>query len=141
MGEGIVIEVIDGDTVDVRLVGGDERVRLLGIDTPETVDPRRPPECFGAEASSRTHELLPPGTAVILERDVEPRDHFGRLLAYVYRRSDRLLVNHRLVAEGLATPLSIAPNTARQAELASAAIEARRRGRGLWSACARDPPG
>jgi micrococcal nuclease len=140
-GEGVVLDVIDGDTIDVRLADGDERVRLLGIDTPETVDPSRPPECFGAEASARTNELLPAGTLVVLERDVEPRDHFGRLLAFVFRRRDRLLVNRQLLAEGLATPLAIAPNHARRAELEAAAAEARHAGRGLWAACARDPPG
>jgi micrococcal nuclease len=140
-GEGVVVDVVDGDTIDVRLAGGDERVRLLGIDTPETVDPARPPECFGAEASARTRELLPAGTVVVLQRDVEPRDHFGRLLAFVFRRRDRLLVNRQLLAEGLATPLSIAPNHARRAEMAAAADDARRAGRGLWAACARDPPG
>jgi micrococcal nuclease len=140
-GEGVVLDIIDGDTIEVRLANGNERVRLLGIDTPETVDPSRPPECFGAEASARTHELLPAGTLVVLERDVEPRDHFGRLLAFVFRRRDRLLVNRQLLAEGLATPLTIAPNHARRAELEAAAAEARHAGRGLWAACARDPPG
>jgi micrococcal nuclease len=140
-GEAVVTHVIDGDTIEIRLAEGEERVRLLGIDTPETVDPTRPPECFGAEASSRTRELLPAGTVVVLERDVEPRDHFGRLLAFVYRRRDRLLVNRQLLAEGLAEPLVIAPNHARRAELAAVAAEARRAGRGLWAACARDPPG
>ena len=140
-GEGVVVEVVDGDTVDVRLAAGEERVRLLGVDTPETVDPSRPPECFGAEASARTRELLPAGTVVVLERDVEARDHYGRLLAFVFRRSDRVMVNRALLAEGLATPLTIAPNVAYRAELASVAAQARREGRGLWSACARDPPG
>ncbi|MGH9117096.1 MAG: thermonuclease family protein [Acidimicrobiales bacterium] len=140
-GEGVVVEVIDGDTVEVRLADGEERVRLLGVDTPETVDPSRPPECFGAEASARTRELLPTGTVVVLERDLEARDHYGRLLAFVFRRSDHLMINRALLAEGLATPLAIAPNLAYRAELASVAAEARRAGRGLWSACARDPPG
>jgi micrococcal nuclease len=139
-GEGVVIDVVDGDTIDVRLAGGQERVRMLGIDTPETVDPSRPQECFGAEASARTRELLPTGTRVVLQRDVEPRDHFGRLLAFVFRRRDRLLVNMELLAEGLATPLTISPNNARHSEFASVADQARREGRGLWSACARDPP-
>jgi micrococcal nuclease len=140
-GEGVVVDVIDGDTVAIRIAGSEERVRLLGIDTPETVDPTRPPECFGAEASARTRELLPEGTVVVLQRDVEPRDHFGRLLAFVFRRRDRLLVNRQLLAEGLATPLVIAPNDARRAEMAAVAAEARRTGRGMWAACARDPPG
>jgi micrococcal nuclease len=140
-GTGVVTEVIDGDTVVVRLSTGEEHVRLIGIDTPETVHPERPPECFGAEASARTKALLPPGTVVRLERDAEPRDHFGRLLAYVVRQRDGLLVNRVLLEEGLARVLSIAPNRARQAELAAAAAAAERAGAGLWSACPRAPPG
>jgi micrococcal nuclease len=140
-GTGVVTEVIDGDTVVVRLATGEEHVRLLGIDTPETVHPDKPPECFGPEASARTRALLPPGTVVRLERDAEARDHFGRLLAYVIRQPDGLLVNRVLVEEGLARVLTIAPNRARQAELAAAAASAERSGAGLWSACPRAPPG
>jgi micrococcal nuclease len=140
-GTGVVTEVIDGDTVVVRLATGEENVRLLGIDTPETVHPDKPPECFGPEASARARALLPPGTVVRLERDAEARDHFGRLLAYVIRQPDGLLVNRVLVEEGLARILTIAPNRAHQAELAAAAASAERSGVGLWSACPRAPPG
>lgn len=138
---GLVVVVIDGDTLVVRLRHGEERVRLIGVDTPETVDPARAPECFGAEASARTTELLPPGTEIRLERDVEGRDRYGRLLAYVFRTSDGLLINRVLLEEGLGEPLHIAPNTAYRADLAAAGADARAQGRGLWSACARDPPG
>jgi micrococcal nuclease len=140
-GTGIVVGVVDGDTIDITIGRRDERVRLLGVDTPETVDPDRAPECFGYEASARTAELLPAGTEVRIQRDVEARDRYGRLLAYVFRRSDGLLVNRALVEEGLAQPLDIAPNHAYRAELAGAAARARDAGRGLWAACARDPPG
>ena len=78
--------------------GRDERVRLIGIDTPETVDPRKPVQCFGKEASDHTKALLPAGTAVRLERDAEARDRYDRLLAYVYRASDGLFVNLELGA-------------------------------------------
>lgn len=139
-GTGVVEDVIDGDTVDVRLATGPERVRLIGIDTPETVHPERPPECYGPEASARTRQLLPPGTVVRLERDAEARDHFGRLLAYVFRERDGLLVNRALLEEGLARPLTIAPNDARRPDLAAAAAHAERSGAGLWSACPRAPP-
>jgi micrococcal nuclease len=139
-GSGVVIEVVDGDTIDVAIGGREERVRLLGIDTPETVDPDRAPECFGSQASARTAELLPTGTEIRIERDVEGRDRYGRLLAYVFRRADGLLVNRALVEEGMAEPLDIAPNHAYRPELAAAAARARAAGRGLWAACARDPP-
>ena len=76
--------VVDGDTIDVELGGHAERVRLLGIDTPETDEPGKPVQCYGKEASAAHQaELLPAGTAVRLERDVEARDRYGRLLAYV----------------------------------------------------------
>src|SRR4051812_19756968 len=77
-----VTRVVDGDTLVVAVDGHDEKVRLIGIDTPETVDPRKPVQCFGKEASRRMSELLPPGSEVRLERDAELRDRYGRLLAY-----------------------------------------------------------
>jgi micrococcal nuclease len=134
-GQGTVIRSVDGDTVDVRIGGADERVRLLGIDTPETVDPRRPVGCFGKEASQRTAALIPPGTVVRLERDVEARDKYGRLLAHVYRVDDGTYVNLTLLAEGFATTLTIKPNVAHTDELAAASRAARAAKRGLWGAC------
>lgn len=134
-GTATVVRVVDGDTVDVRLGRRAETTRLLGIDTPETVHPGAPVGCFGPEASARTKALLPAGTAVRLARDVEARDRYGRLLVYVTRVRDDLFVNHALVADGFARPLSIAPNDAHRSELARAAAEARAAGRGLWGAC------
>jgi micrococcal nuclease len=130
-----VVRVVDGDTVVARLPGGEESVRLIGIDTPETVDPRKPVQCFGKEASNRTKALLPPGTPIRLERDVEGRDHFGRLLAYVYRADDGTFVNLALAEEGYAQPLSIAPNVAYASRFAAATAAARRERKGLWGAC------
>jgi micrococcal nuclease len=130
-----VVEVVDGDTIDVEVAGRTEHVRLIGIDTPETKDPRTPVECFGAEASARTAELLPPGTEVRLVSDVEERDRYDRLLAYVYRVDDGLFVNLALAREGYADQLTIAPNVAHTAELRAAISEARREQRGLWPAC------
>src|SRR4051794_30500426 len=95
-GRATVVRVIDGDTVVLDIGGSEEHVRLIGIDTPETKKPDHPVECFGPEASARTTELLPKGTAVRLERDVEPRDRFDRLLAYVYRASDDLFIERSL---------------------------------------------
>jgi len=130
-----VERVIDGDTVVVRLPGGHERVRLVGIDTPETVDPRKPVQCFGKEASNHTKALLPKGTPIRLERDVEARDKYGRLLAHVFRRQDGMFVNLDLAEEGYARPLTIPPNVAYADQFAGAAAEAQRAGRGLWRAC------
>jgi micrococcal nuclease len=130
-----VTKVIDGDTIDVRIGRQVRRIRLIGIDTPETKDPRKPVQCFGKEASARTAALLPPGTEVRLERDVEETDVYDRTLAYVYRASDGLFVNLSLVAEGLADTLRIAPNTAHASAFAEAAARARNQQLGLWKAC------
>lgn len=133
-GEARVLSVVDGDTVRVRLGNGSETVRLLGIDTPETVHPTKPVECFGREASRRTKELLPVGTTVRLERDLEARDRYGRLLAYV-RRADGTFVNLALLEEGYALPLTIPPNVAYAESFAAAGRGAREEGRGLWASC------
>lgn len=131
-----VAEAIDGDTVDLEFAGGRrERVRLLGIDTPETVKPDAPVECYGPEASARAEALLPAGTEVLVQRDEEARDRYGRLLAYLWRRADGLFVNRSLVADGYARTLSIAPNDAHRAALSAAAADARAAGAGLWGAC------
>ena len=134
-GTATVVEVSDGDTIDVDFGGDVEAVRLLGIDTPETHHPTKPVECFGAEASARTAELLPEGTAVHLVRDVQARDRYGRLLAYVYRAEDDLFVNRSLAEDGYADTLDIAPNDAHAAELAQLVSVARAEGRGLWGRC------
>lgn len=134
--DAVVTSVTDGDTIVVRTTAGaTERVRFIGIDTPETRDPRRPVECFGREASARTAALLPPGTAVRLEPDVEARDRYGRLLAYVWRAADAVFVNRVLVEDGWAVPYRYPPNV-RYADLFSRlGAEARVAARGLWQAC------
>lgn len=138
-GEGLpgrIVSVTDGDTVVIDFgASGTERVRLLGIDTPETVRPNSPVECWGPEASARTEELLPAGTEVLGQRDVDARDRYGRLLLYLWRADDGLFVNRQLLVEGHATVLAIAPNNARRADLSAASADARRAGRGLWGAC------
>lgn len=132
---GTVVAVIDGDTVDVDLGGRVERVRLLGIDTPESVDPDRPVECHGPEASAFARSLLPEGTAVRLERDEEARDRYGRLLAYLFRVDDGVFVNEAILAAGEAEILSIEPNHAYAGRLATTASAARAAGLGLWGGC------
>jgi micrococcal nuclease len=132
---GVVTRVVDGDTLHVRLAGRDEPVRLIGIDTPESVKPGSPVECFGKEAARRLRALLPEGTEVRLERDVEARDRYGRLLAYVFRRRDDLFVNQALAADGFAEVATFPPNVAYVDRFVSAVADARGAGRGLWSAC------
>lgn len=131
----VVTRVVDGDTLDVDLGGRTERVRLLGIDTPESVKPGTPVQCFAKEATRRLQALLPSDTPVRLVRDVEERDRYGRLLAYVYRQPDQLFVNLDLVRGGYAHVLTFRPNVTHADELTQAASEARRTPRGLWAAC------
>ncbi|MDP1804685.1 MAG: thermonuclease family protein, partial [Acidimicrobiales bacterium] len=114
----VVRKVVDGDTLDVS---GGERVRLIGIDTPESVAPDRPVGCFGKEASRFTASLVPPGTPVRLVGDVEQRDRFGRLLAYMYRQADGLFVNAELLRQGYAQLLTIPPNIAHTDEFTAIA--------------------
>jgi len=134
-GTAFVSRVVDGDTVVVTISGKKESVRLIGIDTPESVKPGTPVQCFALEASARTKALLPPGTPVRLEADVEQRDRYGRLLAYVYRLRDDLFVNNALVAEGFPVTSTSPPNVAHTAEFVASAAAARRAGLGLWSRC------
>jgi micrococcal nuclease len=135
LGAATVVSVVDGDTVVVDVGGTEEPVRLIGIDTPESVARDRPNECFGVEASARLESLLPPGTAVQLTRDVEPRDMYDRLLAYVQRRADGLFVNAAQVADGYAEAKDYPPNTTYRDDFERAERAARQAGLGLWSAC------
>lgn len=108
-GEAVVTGLVDGDTLDVRIDGRVERIRLLNIDTPETVDPDRPVQCLGPEASAFLAARLPVGTPVRLEYDVERTDRYGRTLAAV-RTTDGGLVNADIARAGLGTALVVGPN-------------------------------
>jgi micrococcal nuclease len=132
----VLDRVIDGDTIDVRIGGHTERVRLIGIDTPETKKPDTPVQCFGPEASAFAESLMPAGTPLHLERDVEARDAYDRLLAYVYRSDDGLFVNLTIIRQGYARLLTIPPNVAHTDEFVAAQREARTAGIGLWTGCA-----
>ena len=137
---GTVTHLVDGDTVDVAFSTGTgkpstERIRLIGIDTPETKRPDTPVECFGREASSALAALIPIGTAVLIERDVEERDRYGRLLGYVFRASDGLFVNHEMVRAGMATAYTFPPNIAYVDVFAAAGDASRAAAAGLWSRC------
>jgi micrococcal nuclease len=132
---------VDGDTIVVTLIAEDgseaneETVRLIGIDTPETKKPNTPVQCFGPEASNALASALQPGDRVRLELDVEERDRYGRLLAYVYRADDGLFVNLALAEYGYAAVATFPPNVTHTDEFVTAVRTAREQGRGLWSAC------
>ena len=130
-----VERVVDGDTISVMIGDRLESVRLIGIDTPETVAPTRPVQCFGKEASLHLEAMLPAGTEITLVRDVEARDAYDRLLGYVVRSRDGLFVNLELVAAGYAAVLNYPPNDYYADVLARAEADAVAAGRGLWSAC------
>ncbi|WP_420450708.1 thermonuclease family protein [Ilumatobacter sp.] len=127
--------VVDGDTIDVAIDGRSERVRLIGIDTPETKRPNSPVECFGPEASAHVATLIAAGTAVRIERDVVPRDVYGRLLGYVFRAEDGLFVNDEMVRRGFARPLTIEPNSAHARRFVESARTAEADDLGLWANC------
>ena len=133
-----VTHVVDGDTIDVRMPGGDEEsVRYIGIDTPETVKPDTPVQCGGPEAHD-ANERLVGGRTVTLRFDAEHRDVYGRLLAYVYlpRPGARpLFVNAELIRRGLARTLTIPPNDSFAPLFARLAAAAGAAGRGLWGRC------
>jgi micrococcal nuclease len=131
-----VLRVVDGDTILVAIGGRQERVRYIGVDTPETVKPHTPVQCFGKRASTANRRLVD-GREVRLIADAEARDRYGRLLAYVYRAGDGLFVNEALLRGGYATTLTIAPNVRFADRFAALARQARNAGRGLWSACER----
>lgn len=128
-----VTRIVDGDTIDVRQSGQSHRVRLLGIDTPETVDPRRPVQCFGKEASRKATELLS-GKLVRLDADAsqDEEDAFGRLLRYVFLASGEH-VNLILVRQGFAHEYTYRLPYKYQAEFKAAQREAEQEQVGLWS--------
>jgi micrococcal nuclease len=127
-----VTRVVDGDTIEARIGERVEDVRLIGVDTPETVKPGTPVQCFGPRASRFAHGLLE-GRRVRLVFGVERRDAYGRLLAYVYL--GRRLVNLTLVRRGLARSLTIPPNDRLAPRIRRLELAAARAGRGLWGAC------
>lgn len=136
--EARVVRVVDGDTIVVDRGRGSERLRYIGMDTPETVDPRRPVEPMGEQAS-KTNEMLVGGSTVWLEKDVSETDRYGRLLRDVWLRDDTrpsgwLFVNLELVAEGFAQVSTYPPDVRYVDALVDAQRAARDAGLGLWSA-------
>jgi micrococcal nuclease len=128
-----VVDVVDGDTIEVEIDGEVEDVRYIGVDTPESVAPDQPVECFGPDAAEFNASLVE-GERVRLVFDAERRDVYGRLLAYV-RVAGGAFVNAELLRRGFARTLTIAPNDRfadRFDHLEQAAANA---GRGLWGEC------
>jgi micrococcal nuclease len=128
-----VSRVVDGDTIVAQVGGRRERVRYIGVDTPESVKPGTRVQCF-AKAASAENERLVQGRTVRLEFDRELRDRYGRLLAYVVR-ADGVAINETLLRGGFARTIVFPPNTRHRGRFAAIERDAQNRGAGLWSAC------
>jgi len=131
---GRVLRVVDGDTVKVQLRGGTETVRYIGVDTPESVKPGTPVQCFARQASNFNRRLVE-GRRVLLRFGPERRDRYGRLLAYVYPAGEPRSVGAELIARGYGRELTIPPNRAHQAPYSRLERRARAQRRGLWGSC------
>ncbi len=135
-----VLEVVDGDTIAIEIEGRSETLRLIGLDTPETKDPRKPVQCFGREASNRAKELLE-GKKVRIAEDPtqDTRDKYGRMLVYVWR-ADGLFYNLQMIKDGYAHEYTYQVPHQYQRQFKAAEAEAREAGRGFWdsSTCGGD---
>ncbi len=130
----LVTQVVDGDTIKVNFGGSTQTVRLLGIDTPETVDPRKPVQCFGQEASDQLKSLVE-GRAVRLETDhiQGDKDKYGRLLRYVYLNDDTF-INALMIEKGYAFAYRSLDSDHLQ-EFINLEDQARNQNIGLWASC------
>ena len=126
--KAVVKRVVDGDTL---LLANDKRVRLIGVNTPETVKPNSPVEAYGKEASEYTKKMLT-GKTVYLEKDAGDTDKYGRLLRYVYTEDGKMF-NEVLVQEGYAQVMTIQPNVKYQERFVQAQRQAREGKKGLWN--------
>ncbi len=131
---GTVQSVIDGDTLVLSIAGQSERVRLVGIDTPESVSTITPEQCFGAEATQALKGLVAPGDIVQIAADVERRDRYGRLLLYVHTADDTF-INQWLVQAGFADVMFFEPNTSLRPTFTAARNLAKSGDAGLWGQC------
>lgn len=131
-GTAIIRHIIDGDTIVVGYEGRDEKIRLIGINTPEIHHPTKGVEPYGYEAKRFVEGILKPGDRVKLEFDIQSRDKYGRLLAYVYLSDGRFL-NALLVENGYAQVMTIPPNVKYQDLFLELQRDARENKRGLWS--------
>jgi micrococcal nuclease len=128
-----VVKVVDGDTIDVDINGQTERIRFIGLNTPETVDPRKPVECFGQEASKKMSEMLA-GQAVRLEVDSTQgnRDKYNRLLRYIYLKDGTDIVL-KMIKEGYGYEYAYELPYQNQKQYDEAEIYARENEQGLWA--------
>ncbi len=134
VGQYRVEHVVDGDTIEVRIDGRMQKIRLIGMDTPEVVDPRKTVQCFGREASAQAHRLLE-GQVVRLEYDVQvgERDKYNRLLGYVFL-IDGTNYAEKMIREGYAHEYTYQGQAYKyQATYKAAEAEAEATGRGFWS--------
>lgn len=134
LGTYLVQQVVDGDTVELRIDGRMQKVRLIGMDTPEVVDPRKVVQCFGREASTQAHKLLE-GQTVRLEYDVQvgERDKYGRLLGYLFL-PDGTNYAEKMIRDGYAHEYTYQGQAYKyQANFKSAEAEAQTSSRGLWA--------
>jgi len=129
-----VTNVVDGDTIKIET---GEVVRYIGIDTPETVAPNKPVQCFGKEASAKNNELVE-GKTVELSKDVSEKDRYGRLLRYVW--TGETMINEQLVKEGYARASTYPPDVKYQDRFLAAEKEAREKNAGLWGDVCRVTP-
>lgn len=130
----IIFKVVDGDTIELE---DGKSVRFVGIDTPETVDPRRPVGCFGKEASNETKKLLS-GKMVILQKDITDTDKYGRLLRYIFlplENNKMLFINDYLVREGFARAKNYPPDDKFKNRFQEAELKAKQAKKGLWGKC------
>lgn len=129
-----VEQVVDGDTIELKVDGRMQKVRLIGMDTPEVVDPRKVVQCFGREASARAHEVLE-GQTIRLEYDVQvgERDKYGRLLGYVFL-PDGTNYAEKMIRDGYAHEYTYQSQAYKyQMNFKAAEAEAEQASRGLWS--------
>jgi micrococcal nuclease len=127
--EGTVVRIVDGDTIHVRLADHVEKVRYIGVNTPEVHHPRKGEEPGGREAAEVNRQLVD-NKHVRLELDVQSRDRYGRLLAYVWVGD--IMINAELVRLGYAQVMTVPPNVRYQALFLKLQRDAREAGRGLW---------
>lgn len=132
--QATVAYVHDGDTLFLNAPGGEQKVRLIGIDSPELADDDTEQECYGPEATAELRTLLPEGTTVWALHDVETRDQYGRELLYLFT-ADGTFVNRAMVLAGAAEAIRVGENDRYWPELQDAELDARTAGAGMWGSC------
>jgi len=126
-----VTRVVDGDTIEIS---SGEKVRYIGVNAPESVDPRRPIQCYGHEASAKNKELVE-GKTVRLEKDISDKDKYGRLLRYVWVGD--IMINEQLVREGFAQVSTYPPDVKYKDQFIEAQRLAKEEKKGLWGSVCR----